>query len=492
MLQDDAGPSLDAQRSSDLGIWRWDLNAGTVELSQSLMLMLGLNESVLAGSPEDLFAVVHPDDRQRVAGELRDAVRQGRSFSYQARINRPDGGERTVLAQGSASVSGTGHEIVAVCADISSGESARSTIGRLESRLTHIIAESPAMICIKDLEHRYRIVNDALVRLTGLAAEQLIGHTATEVIPGIGAAIDAQAIEALESLETVHGDVQFETVDGTRIFHLASFALTDDAGEAVETCCIATDVTDSRRRQADTRLRTEATELIGSAVRENRLIAVSQPVTDITGEHIVSEELLVRLYLPADGVQLQPAGFLPSAEQFDLIQAIDIWMVLRALKIAPLRPVQVNLSAVTISDPRACEKIIAALERTPKAAGRVVFEITETAAVDHLDAAVEFAAALSDLGYGLALDDFGTGFGSFTYLRRLPLRYLKIDRSFVTGLAGSADDRKVVASIIGIARQFGLGTIAEGVEDAETLAILGELGADFAQGFLLGRPKPVA
>ena len=109
----------------------------------------------------------------------------------------------------------------------------------------------------------------------------------------------------------------------------------------------------------------------------------------------------------------------------------------------------------------------------------------------HLEAARAFAADVSALGCGLALDDFGTGFGSFTYLRTLPLSYLKIDISFVRSLLDSDDDRRVVQSIIGIAERFGLRTIAEGVEDEATLDLLRELGADYAQGFHLGRPAPL-
>jgi EAL domain-containing protein (putative c-di-GMP-specific phosphodiesterase class I) len=127
---------------------------------------------------------------------------------------------------------------------------------------------------------------------------------------------------------------------------------------------------------------------------------------------------------------------------------------------------------------------------TLPAAANITFEITETAAIDHLDAACEFAGQITALGCGLALDDFGTGFGSFTYLRRLPLRYLKIDLSFVRGMAASVDDQRVVQSVIGIAQRFGLKTIAEGVENAETLALLREFGADHAQGFHIGHPAP--
>jgi EAL domain-containing protein (putative c-di-GMP-specific phosphodiesterase class I) len=90
----------------------------------------------------------------------------------------------------------------------------------------------------------------------------------------------------------------------------------------------------------------------------------------------------------------------------------------------------------------------------------------------------------------MALDDFGTGFGSFTYLRDLPLRYLKIDTTFVRNAVRNDGDRRIVQSIIGVAHQFGLQTIAEGVEDEQTLVFLRGAGADHAQGFLLGSPKP--
>ncbi len=491
MFQDYAGLSLDPETSADLGIWRWDLDAGTVEVSERLLSMLGLASTSFRGSPHDLFEIVHPDDRQRVWFELRDAMRQHRAFSWQARINRPDGGERTILAQGSPSDAMGGHEIIAVCADISSRENATSTIGRLERRLIHIIAESPSMICIKDLDHRYRIVNNATVRLTGVPVEKLIGRTATEAIPGIGPAIDAQASAALETLETMHSDVELDVDGDTHIFHLTSFALTDHAGAPVEICCMAQDVTDSRRREAAARMRWATTELINSALSDDRLVALRQPVVDISNEHTFSEELLVRMALPADRGLLTPRSFLPAAERFGLVQQVDLWMLEQALSVGATRSVQVNLSAVTLSDREARKRMLAALERQPEAAARIVFEFTETAAAEDIGAAVSFAEALTALGCGVALDDFGTGFASFTYLRRLPLRHLKIDRSFVTGLSQSAQDRKVVASMIEIARQFELRTIAEGVEDRETLSILGELGADYAQGFYLGRPGPL-
>ncbi|MDX6468223.1 MAG: hypothetical protein QOF75_26, partial [Gaiellaceae bacterium] len=121
----------------------------------------------------------------------------------------------------------------------------------------------------------------------------------------------------------------------------------------------------------------------------------------------------------------------------------------------------------------------------------VVFEITETALIADLDAAEAFARGLAALGCGLALDDFGTGYGSLNVVKRLPLNYLKIDIEFVRDLAESPGNQHVVRAIVGLARAFGLQTIAEGVEDEATLNLLGKEGVDFAQGFHIGRPAPL-
>ncbi len=121
----------------------------------------------------------------------------------------------------------------------------------------------------------------------------------------------------------------------------------------------------------------------------------------------------------------------------------------------------------------------------------IVFEVTETAVADNLDAAHGSRYACAKLGCAIALDDFGVGHGSFTYLRHLPVDYLKIDMQFVRNLTTSADDRQVVQAIIGVARQFRIKTIAEGIEDQDTLDEARRLGVDFGQGFWIGRPEPL-
>jgi EAL domain-containing protein (putative c-di-GMP-specific phosphodiesterase class I) len=122
----------------------------------------------------------------------------------------------------------------------------------------------------------------------------------------------------------------------------------------------------------------------------------------------------------------------------------------------------------------------------------LVFEITETALMHDITAGEAFARGLAALGCGLALDDFGTGFGSFTHLKRLPITHLKIDIEFVRDLLTNPDNIHVVKAIVSLARAFGLSTIAEGVEDEQTLTLLRAEGVDFAQGFHLGRPRPTS
>ncbi|MDX6664255.1 MAG: hypothetical protein QOG68_461, partial [Solirubrobacteraceae bacterium] len=204
-------------------------------------------------------------------------------------------------------------------------------------------------------------------------------------------------------------------------------------------------------------------------------------------------ELLIRMLKVRGGEDLEePAEFLPAAERFDLIQVIDSWVIARAVELAAAgHRVEVNLSAKTIADPTQVDRI----ERDVMASGasphNLVFEITETAVAENLVAARAFAQRLRNLGCAFALDDFGVGHGTFTYLRHLPVDYLKIDIQFVRDLLSNEGDRQVVRAIVGVAKQFEIKTIAEGVEDKATLEALYRLGVDYGQGFWIGRPVPL-
>ncbi len=230
-------------------------------------------------------------------------------------------------------------------------------------------------------------------------------------------------------------------------------------------------------------------ERIRAALDEGRIVVDAQPILDLETGKVSREELLVRMLDP-HGDKIPPAAFLPSAERFGLINEVDLVVLGKAVELVKGgRSVAANVSALTLTDPRYLETLREAIAAGADPSG-LNFEITETAAVANMADAQEFARQIRELGCSLALDDFGTGFSSFTYLKHIPAQYLKIDIEFIRELRRNPADQQLVEAIVSIARGLGQKTIAEGVEDAETLAMVRELGVDYAQGFEIGRPEP--
>ncbi|MGA9316139.1 MAG: EAL domain-containing protein [Solirubrobacteraceae bacterium] len=229
-------------------------------------------------------------------------------------------------------------------------------------------------------------------------------------------------------------------------------------------------------------------ERIRVALAEDRFVLYGQPIVDLRSGLVAYHELLIRMRSDDGGI-IAPGDFLPAAERFGLIVEIDRWVTEHALRMAiEGERVTINLAGPSIGDEQVLILIRKALADGLNPAN-VIFEITETAAMSNFEKAERFAQTLNDIGCNLALDDFGTGFGSFTYLKHLNARYLKIDLEFVRDLVSNDTDQKIVKSIVDIAHSLEKQTIAEGVEDAATLTALEDRGVDFAQGFYLGRPK---
>ena len=229
---------------------------------------------------------------------------------------------------------------------------------------------------------------------------------------------------------------------------------------------------------------------IREALDENRLMLYAQPIVPLAGGQ-GSEELLLRME-GRNGEIIPPGAFLHAAEKYGLISEIDRWVVKEAVRLAASgRHVEANLSAESISTLDLLTVIEHEIHQTGADPSSLVFEITETALMGDIAKGESFARGLVDLGVGLALDDFGTGFGTFTYLKRIPIKFLKIDIEFVRELATNAANRHIVKAIVNLAEGFGCQTIAEGVEDEATLSVLRDFGVDFVQGFHLGRPAPI-
>ena len=255
------------------------------------------------------------------------------------------------------------------------------------------------------------------------------------------------------------------------------------------------DISERKRREEEHR-RDVATlaciNRVEAALAEERFVLYAQPIVDLRTGETVQQELLLRMREP-DGRIALPAEFLPVAEQYALIGEIDWWVIKQATQLAGAGcPVELNISARSVGDLDVLEHIERCIEQCNVAPGLLVFEITETAIVEDEEAARTFAERLHALGCKIALDDFGTGYGTLTYLKQIPVDYLKLDIEFVRDLASNSASRHVVQAVVALARDFDLQTVAEGVEDAETLQLLSQLGVDFAQGFHIARPEPFA
>jgi EAL domain-containing protein (putative c-di-GMP-specific phosphodiesterase class I) len=152
--------------------------------------------------------------------------------------------------------------------------------------------------------------------------------------------------------------------------------------------------------------------------------------------------------------------------------------------------VRVNVSARQLAEPGLTTTVADALAASGLPPERLCLEVTESVVLEDSDRSVAALQALRDIGVGVSLDDFGTGYCSLSYLRRLPIDSLKIDRSFVRGLGNEADDDSIVTSVIDLARSLGVSVVAEGVETEEQLAGLRARGCDTVQGYLFARPGP--
>ncbi|MEA2290597.1 MAG: hypothetical protein QOD55_2594 [Solirubrobacteraceae bacterium] len=233
-----------------------------------------------------------------------------------------------------------------------------------------------------------------------------------------------------------------------------------------------------------------------SALDREELVVHFQPELSVATGEIVGVEALVRWDRPGVGL-VPPSDFIPIAEETGLIVPIGAWVLREACRQARLFDdgrivVRVNVSARQLTEPGLTATVSDALAESSFDPERLCLEVTESVILEDSDRCVTALQALRDLGVSVALDDFGTGYCSLSYLRRLPIDGLKIDRSFVRGLGHEADDDSIVASVIDLARSLGVAVTAEGVETEEQLARLRAGGCDTMQGFLFARPAPAA
>lgn len=349
-------------------------------------------------------------------------------------------------AEPGATVGRMGRDVFALAIDVTAPEEAEAAARRLLDRLA---APVP-------------------VRGTDLAVGALVGVAVATARPASAEALAGRADAALSVARGLPERVALDRTGGC-----------DRAGSALP----------------------EADLLLGLAagVARGELVVHYQPVTSVHGGTVIGAEALVRWQHPEHGL-LGPVAFVPGAERTGLVRPVTLYVLDAALAQcarwratgAAVSVVSVNVSAHDLDDPRLVGDVRAALDRHGLPADALGLEVTETMAMRDGVRAERTLRALADLGVQLAVDDYGVGYGSLDYLRRLPFTVLKVDRAFV---APALEDRvcaEILRSTVDLGHALGMHVVAEGVEDAATLALLRDLGCDAAQGWALGRPGPAS
>lgn len=235
--------------------------------------------------------------------------------------------------------------------------------------------------------------------------------------------------------------------------------------------------------------------IIRDALHDQHLFLMFQPIVNLMSGDVSHYEALLRLRTE-DGTIITPTEFIPAAERMGLIHGIDLWVIEHAIDYLAALPdhlanisLTINLSSVAFQDKSLLPTIKQKLEMTWVSAERITFEITETAAVDNFQQTSLMINQIRALGCRFALDDFGSGFSSFNYLKKFPVDYVKIDGQFIQNLANDETDRVLVRSMHQIAKKMGKKTIAEFVECPKTIEILRDIGINYGQGYIFGRPS---
>lgn len=312
--------------------------------------------------------------------------------------------------------------------------------------------------------------------------------------------------ELTEAVDFVWNSHRYSISASVGVVHLADRSFTlQEALQAADIACYMAkekgrnrvhvfETTDAAQTQFAANL--NWVQRLHRALEDDSFRLFSQEIASIDGNGASIEHCEILLRLEEDGKLLAPASFIAAAERFGLMPALDRWVVRHALDIIGQRKnmmsstYSINLSGLTLKDDTFLPFLRETLGRSRVPADVLCFEITETSAIENLDEAIAFINAMRSMGCRFALDDFGVGMSSLTYLKRLPVDYVKIDGSFVRDMLTDKADRMTVEMINQISHLAGRQTIAEFVENAEILAALRAIGVDYAQGYFLGRPQP--
>jgi diguanylate cyclase (GGDEF)-like protein/PAS domain S-box-containing protein len=405
----------------------------------------------------------------------------------------------------------------------------REFIRRLENALVHSKRDgTPCVLCYIDLD-QFKIVNDTLghtagdellKELSGLFYGRLRTRDTLSRVGGDEFALLLESchlddgIRVAETLLAVLAGFRFhwETHEfqiGASIGLVPISAETDTAlqvlAQADLACYTAKDLGRNRihvYHNGDVELsRLESQMALVSslqlALKKDQFQLYQQPICAVSDGRVEHYELLLRLK-ESPGKILSPRSFIPAAERYGMMKEVDRWVIQHVLSFYAQRidktadlAFSINLSGNSLNDESLLPWIHQQLERYQVPPDRICFEVTETAAIRNLDQAKQLIEELKTKGCRFALDDFGSGLSSFAYIKYLPVDYLKIDGSFSADLKQDPTANAIISAINEMGHVLGMMTVAEHVEDNDTLELMRQIGVDYVQGYALAKPTPL-
>lgn len=477
---------------------------------------LGLNVTAWSAGAEALYGWTEAEAMGRAVGDLTmpEQVSEQRTaaseeFGHSGRwdgemeLQRKDGSRFIGMTHVSLLTDGRGRHAgyVAVTSDVTERAEAVRDLARARNHLAAVAESMGEALIVVDAEGRAIEMNPASEELLGWQEDELVGrlvHVEVHHHRSDGTTFPARECPMLGALRDnevvrVEEDLFFRR-DGTPMWvsYVASPYETEESQRGL--VVVFRDVTEQRAGRMRLEAEVEGLSMIGTvrdALRDDRMELFAQPIVDLSTGATVQHELLIRMR-GQDGALVPPMDFLPIAEQYGYICEIDCWVVDQAAELlAEGHSVEINLSAASLGHGEVLAHFERALSEPGVEPERLVIEITETALVENEESASWFLDEIAALGCKVALDDFGTGYGGFTYLKHLPVDYLKVDREFIRDIATNEASLHVTEAVVGLAHGCGQKVVAEGVEDDTTAKLLREMGVDLAQGFGLGRPAPL-
>jgi diguanylate cyclase (GGDEF)-like protein/PAS domain S-box-containing protein len=532
----------EAQQLAHIGSWEMDLRTREITWSAELYRILGVDYAT--GKVTMLHTFDHPDDRPLIHATIERAKQDRKPYKIDHRVITRDGRERHVQEQGQFfyDADAVPYRIVGTLLDITERKLAEERLiylthhdtltdlpnraflaERLERSLKRAQHRSrPLAVLVVGID-RFTSVNNAAGYSEGDAVLRIIGKRLEAMLRPGDTIAHPTGDEFIIVLDDLANPNDARTIAETMLITIAKPIPIRDtqviltAGIGITLAPSHSSIMDELLRNANaamhtakrhggntievyspTMLEQPALESSLRAALENRRISIAyQPIVDAYSGSLVAFEALARWSHPEHGI-IPPDVFIPIAEDMGLTLRLGEYILQRTCR-RMRRLIEhgnsglyasVNISPRQLREPTFASDVRHILERCDLPACNLQLEITENASISSLDASIHNLHSLKKMGIRVTIDDFGTGFSALSYLKRLPIDGIKIDRSFVTDILHDTADQGIVRTIIALAENFNLLVIAEGVETEQQVRMLRTLGCQYLQGFYFSRPIP--